>query len=98
MQFETVLLNKNLIPKDILKFNVDPDPFLYSDFFLKLSPYGKFANMKEFLHFHRNNPKVYLSDLKRNIISYVKLWVKSKALYDYQAPLRTFFSSLIKAV
>ena len=98
MQFETVLLNRNLIPKDIFKFNVNSDPFLYSDFIFKLSPYGKFANMREFLHFHRNNPKVYLSDLKRNVISYIKLWVKSKAMYDYQAPLRTFFSSLIKAV
>jgi len=98
MQFETVLLNRNLIPKDILKFNVNSDPFLYSDFIIKLSPYGKFANMDEFLHYHRNNPKVYLSDLKKNLISYAKLWIKSRALYDYQAPLRTFFSSLIKAV
>jgi len=62
---------------------------------MKLMPYGKFANLEDFLHFHRNDPKIYLSDVKRNIISLVKLWIKSKALYDYQPPLRSFFSPLI---
>ena len=98
MQFETVLINKTLLPKDILKFNVNSDPFIYSDIFMKLMPYGKFANLREFLHFHRNNPKIYLSDVKRNLISLIKLWVKSKALYDYDPPLRSFFSPLIKSV
>jgi glycosyltransferase involved in cell wall biosynthesis len=95
MQFETVLINKTLLPKDILKFT-NSNPFIYSDIFMKLMPYGKFANLKDFLHFHRNDPKIYLSDVKRNIISLVKLWIKSKALYDYQPPLRSFFSPLIK--
>jgi glycosyltransferase involved in cell wall biosynthesis len=95
MQFETVLINKTLLPKDVLKFT-DSNPFIYSDIFMKLMPYGKFANLADFLHFHRNDPKIYLSDAKRNIISLVKLWIKSKALYDYQPPLRSFFSPLIK--
>ena len=95
MQFETVLINKTLLPKDVLKFT-DSNPFIYSDIFMKLMPYGKFANLEDFLHFHRNDPKIYLSDVKRNIIALIKLWIKSKALYDYQPPLRSFFSPLIK--
>ena len=95
MQFETVLINKTLLPKDVLKFHTGSNPFIYSDIFMKLMPYGKFANLEDFLHFHRNDPKIYLSDVKRNIISLVKLWVKSKALYDYTPPLRSFFSPLI---
>lgn len=98
MQFETVLINKTLLPKDVLKFNVGSNPFIYSDIFMKLIPYGKFANLNAFLHYHRNDPKIYLSDVKRNIISLVKLWIKSKALYDYQPPLRSFFSPVIKSV
>jgi glycosyltransferase involved in cell wall biosynthesis len=96
MQFETVLINKTLLPKDILKFNTGSNPFVYSDIFMKLMPYGKFANLDQFLHFHRNDPKIYLSDVKRNIISLIKLWIKSKAFYDYTPPLRSFFSPIIK--
>ncbi len=96
MQFETVLINKTLLPKDVLRFHTGSNPFIYSDIFMKLMPYGKFANLEDFLHFHRNDPKIYLSNIKRNIISLVKLWIKSKALYDYTPPLRSFFSPIIK--
>jgi glycosyltransferase involved in cell wall biosynthesis len=96
MQFETILINKTLLPKDILKFHTGSNPFIYSEVFMKLMDYGKLANLKEFLHFHRNDPKIYLSDIKRNIISLIKLWIKSKALYDYTPPLRSFFSPIIK--
>jgi glycosyltransferase involved in cell wall biosynthesis len=98
MQFETILINKTLLPKDILKFHTGSNPFVYSDLLIKIAPYGKFTNLKEFLHFHRNNPKIYLSDVKRNIVSLLKLWVKSKALYDYETSLRSFFTPLIKSV
>ena len=97
MQFETVLINKTLLPKDVLKFHTGSNPFIYSDIFIKIANYGKFANLKEFLHYHRNNPKIYLSDIKRNIVSLVKLWVKSKAFYEYNSPLRSFFSPVIKS-
>lgn len=98
MQFETVLINKTLLPKDVIKFHVGSNPFIYTDVFLKLIPYGKFANIPDFLHYHRRNPQTYLSDIKRNLISLVKLWIKGRALYDYQAPFRSFFSPLIKSV
>ena len=96
MQFETVLINKLILPKDVLKFNTNSHPFIYSDIFMKLLPFGKFANMEDFLHYHRNDPKIYLSDVKRNVISLTKLWLRSSSLYDFQPPLRTFFSSLIR--
>jgi len=98
MQFETVLINKLILPKDVLRFNTNSHPFIYSDIFMKLLPFGKFANMEDFLHFHRNDPKIYLSDVKRNVISLVKLWLRSTSLYDFQPPLRSFFSSLVKSV
>lgn len=98
MQFETVLVNKTLLPKDVLRFHTGSNPLIYSDVLMKVAPYGKFANLNSVLHTHRNNPLIYLSDIKRNIISVIKLWIKSKALYDYQTPLRSFFTPLIKSV
>lgn len=96
MQFETVLINRNLLPKDILKFKASSVPFVYSDFLIKLLPYGKFENLGSFLHRHRQNPQTYLSDLKKNIFSLIKLWIRSTALYDYQPSLRLFFSSFFR--
>jgi glycosyltransferase involved in cell wall biosynthesis len=96
VQFETVLINKTLLPKDILKFNINSSPFIYSNFFIKLLPYGKFANLKEYLYFRRNNPNVYSSDLRKNIVSFIKLWLKSVIDYDYRPSLRSLFSPLAR--
>lgn len=96
MQFETVLINTTLIPKDLLCFKTSSDHFIYSDVFMKLLPYGKFANLPQYLHYHRNNPKVYFFDLRTNIIALIKLWITSIANYDYQLSARSFFTPLIK--
>lgn len=96
MQFESVMLNKSLLPKDVLKFDQGALPFIYSDFLIKLLPFGKFANLPNFLHYHRNNPKIYLLDIQKNIISFIKLVLRSKELHDYQRAYRLIFTSLIK--
>ncbi|MBI2613449.1 MAG: glycosyltransferase family 2 protein [Candidatus Levybacteria bacterium] len=87
MQFETLMVNKNLMPKDLLKFSDSTEPFIYSDLFIKLLPYGKFANLDEYLHYHRKNPKEYFYDLRNNIISFIKLWLLSKSNYNYKPSL-----------
>lgn len=99
MQFETVMMNKTLLPKDAIKFHTKRNPFIYSDVFLKLLPYGKFANLSNFLHKHRNHPNEYFKDLRRNPAQFITLWVKSMALYNYSSPrktFRSFFAPIIK--
>lgn len=96
MQFETVLINKTLIPKDLLRFQTNSNHFIYSDVLMKLLPYGKFANLPQYLHFHRNDPKEYFGDLRIHLISLIKLWIKSIANYDYQLSIKSFFTPLIK--
>jgi glycosyltransferase involved in cell wall biosynthesis len=95
MQFETVMINRSLIPKDILKVSGNITPFIYSDFLLKLLPYGRFANLKNSLYYHRTNPSVYIDDVKRNIFSFIKLWIRGVAEYDYKFSLRFLSSSLL---
>lgn len=87
MQFETILVNKTLLPKDVLKFTDFSNPFIYSDVFIKILPYGKFANLDKFLHYHRKNPKTYFYDLRNNILSFIKLWLLSKSNYNYKPSL-----------
>ena len=96
MQFETVLINVQLIPKDLLRFQANSDHFIYSDVLMKLLPYGKFANLPQYFHYHRNDPKAYFGDLRIHLISLIKLWIKSIANYDYQLSIKSFFTPLIK--
>ncbi|MDZ4228308.1 MAG: glycosyltransferase family 2 protein [Candidatus Levybacteria bacterium] len=96
MQFETVLINTTLIPKDLLRFQASSNYFIYSDLLMKLLPYGKFANLPRYYHYHRNDPKEYFGDLRIHLISLIKLWIKSMANYDYQLSIRSFFSPLTK--
>jgi len=96
VQFETILINRALLPKDILKFDVNSKPFMYSDVLMKLLPYGKFANLKRYLYYRRSNPTVYPSDLRKHIPSLIKLWLKSILDYDYRPSLRTLFSPLAR--
>ena len=96
MQFETVLVNKTLLPKDVLKFDTNSKHFLYSDIFMKLLPYGKFANLREYLQYRRSNPNIYFSDMRKNIISLAKLWLRSVFNYDYRPSLDSLFSPLTK--
>lgn len=96
MQFETVLINTTLIPKDLLRFQTSSNHFIYSDVFLKLLPYGKFTNLPQYLHYHRNNPKTYFFDLRIHLIGLIKLWINSIANYDYQLSIKSFFTPLIK--
>ena len=92
MQFETVCVNRTLLPKDILKFKTSSNPFIYSDMLMKLLPYGKFANLKNYLHYHRKSPKTYFQDLRRNAFSFIKLWLISKSSYSYNAPLTSLIT------
>lgn len=96
IQFETVMINRSLLPKDILRFEQGALPFLYSDFLIKLLPYGKFANLPNFLHYHRSHPQTYLLDIKRNIFPLMKLWIKTNAFYNYSPSLREFFLVLLR--
>ena len=98
MQFETVLINKTRLPKDVLKFDTRSKPFLYSDILVRIMPYGKLANLKIALYLHRQNPQVYLNDIKNNLFSLVKFFIKSKTNHSYKSPARSFFSPLIKSV
>lgn len=96
LQLETLLINRHNLPKDVLKVDTNSHPFTYSEFLMKLLPYGKFANLTQYLYLHRRNPQDYFSDIKQNIFSLIKVWIKSSASYDYRPSLRSVFSSVVR--
>lgn len=95
---ETVMINRELLPKDILYFKNTKYPFIYTEVFVKLFQYGKVANIRQSLYFHREgikHPGRELSRLKQ-LNSMIKIWLTSRSNYDYKPSLRTMLPPIIK--
>jgi len=88
--FESIMVNKFKIPKDILKFSTDTLPYLYSDIVVKLTQYGELVNMPTILYSHRELADIPLKRKSRHIASVVKLWLRSEAKYGYRPSLKAF--------
>ncbi len=95
---ETVMINRLLIPKDLLYFTSNRYPFIFNEVFAKLFQYGSMANIGHALYFHRVG-------LKRNhrraskvekIISTFYLWLKSRSDHDYRPSLRSSFPAIVR--
>ncbi|HUQ85221.1 MAG TPA: glycosyltransferase family 2 protein [Candidatus Limnocylindrales bacterium] len=95
---ETVMINRLLIPKDLLYFTSNRYPFIFNEVFAKFFQYGTVANIGHALYHHRVG-------LKRNkrkaskinhIANTFKLWLKSRREHDYRPSMRSTLSSLAK--
>ncbi len=93
-QFETALINKMLLPKDLLYFHENTYPFLFSEVFVKLVQYGQFANLPWILQ-HRPRPTKSQAQIIQNLPSFLKHLAKSIALYDYRPSLSSLFTPLL---
>ncbi|HVF69644.1 MAG TPA: glycosyltransferase family 2 protein [Xanthomonadales bacterium] len=95
---EAVMINRLLIPKDLLYFKSNRYPFVFNEVFAKLFQYGKIANIGHALYFHRVG-------LKRNkrkasklshVATTVKLWLRSRTEHDYRPSLRSLVTPLVR--
>ena len=96
---ETVMINRELLPKDLLYFKSSKYPFVFTEVFIKLFQYGKVANIAHSLYYLRKGVKRYgrRSSQVKQILSTFRLWFNSKQHYDYRPPLRSLFSPLVKS-
>lgn len=94
MEYETALINKELLPKDIFKFD-KLHPFIFSEIFIKFAQFGDLANINEFLHFHRKDEVEPSKFDLEHLISFGKLIFKSAAVYDYRpTSIKNLFATL----
>lgn len=92
MQFETVMINRFLLPKDVIKFTSNTYPYLYTEVFIKILQYGRFANIATALYYHRKyiaEAQITINGLKKSF-ELGKLWVKSISEHDYRPNFRAF--------
>lgn len=89
--FETMMINRQTLPKDALYFNPNSN-LLYSDIIVKLLQFGDVYNLPSFLQYRRHeNPDRHMTF--RKIPSLIKLWITSIDSYDYKFSFRSLFSS-----
>ncbi len=97
---ETVMINRLLIPKDLLYFKSNKYPFIFNEVFAKFFQYGTVANIGQSLYFHRvgvkrNHRKI--SKLEK-LTSTVLLGLTSWAEYDYRPSLRSLLIPLARQI
>lgn len=86
---ETILINRMLLPKDLLHFTTNKYPLIFTEVLIKLLQYGKIANLKQSFYFHRvgvGQPSRRSSRLKQ-AFSLLQLFLKSRSSYDYRPSL-----------
>lgn len=95
---ETVMVDRKMLPKDLLYFKHNKYPLVFTEVFVKFFQYGKVANIAQSLYFHREGVKQYgraQSRIKQTI-AMIKLWIKSRSNYDYRPSLKTSLPAMLR--
>lgn len=100
MQFETVMVNKRLFPKDVLKFIPNSYPLFYINAFMKLFEYGKFANLPHHLYQRRIITHKTRRKTKRikHLTSISKLLIQSFIAPAFKPSYKDFFLPILKQI
>ncbi len=95
---ETVMVNRELLPKDLLYFKPNKYPFVFTEVFIKFFQYGKVANIAQSLYFHREGVKRHgrTPSRVRQFVSMMQLWLTSRANHEYRPSLRTSLPAILK--
>lgn len=94
IQPETIMINRKLLPKDLLYFKQLKHPNTFTEVFAKLFKYGKVVNLSQHLYYHREG---VIKDTKKHtrfkrLFATLRLWVTLRSDYDYRPSLRSFFT------
>ena len=95
MHHETIMINKTLLPKDLLHFKKSKHPYIYTEQIIKLLAYGEIANLAWALYFHRH-VVTSSSRLAKELPAFIKYLIKSLTLSDYRPSLSSLFTPLAK--
>lgn len=93
MLFESCMIDRHMLPKDVLYFSPQSRLFLYTEIFVKLSQYGELANIKEVLYLRRVSENLEAKTFKL-MPKYMKLLLTSIANHDYRPSLRSLFTGM----
>lgn len=100
MKFETVLINRALLPKDLIKFTTNTYPFIYSRVFMQILQYGKLANLSSSLYSHFTLEKsAYRLQKKTSFaVSFAGMMLQSFYDHDYRPSVKMLAETGLNAV
>lgn len=95
---ETVMVDRMMIPRDLLYFKHNKYPFVFTEVFVKFFQYGKVANIKHSLYFHREGIKRHGRNQSRirQFVMRMRLWLSSRANHEYRPSLRTTLPAMLR--
>ena len=95
---ETVMIDRTMIPKDLLYFKPKKYPFIFTEVFIKLFQYGQVANIAHSLYFQRAIPQRYGKQISgtRELVMRVKLWLSSRSNHQYRPSWRITLPAMIR--
>lgn len=96
MQFETALINRFRLPKDLLYFSHSKNQLHLSDLFVKLQRYGLLANLNQHLYKRYKASQSSYMALKTHYLPHLLLFLKARFEHDYRPSLDFFLSPIIK--
>ncbi len=94
MQLESLMINRFLLPKDLLKFDHLNYPLLYRALVVKIIHYGSLANLNQYLYLRRRHDEWHLDELSNHLLTHIGLWLKARFIYDARPSLNSLLYPL----
>ena len=94
LQFESFMIHRNRIPKDLLKFHTERVPYIYSDILVKLMQYGELFNLSDILYTHRKFHNEKKQTQGKILAKLMKHWTKAETIFRYKPSLSNSLSFL----
>ena len=97
IQPETIMINKTLLPRDLLKFENQSYPFLYTNLLMKIGNYANIENLQRPLVYLRKHHKNYHLDTQKfgKTLEFAKLWIKTRVTHEQKPPIKSLFNQLL---
>lgn len=96
IEFESVLINRRLLPRDLLRFERHRYPFLFTNLFGKILTYGSVGNLDKYLYTRTADDMALSSRLKKHLLPSLSVWVKTFILSEYRLPIRSLVFPILK--
>lgn len=80
LQLESIIINRYLIPRDLLKFEAQKYPAIYRSLIAKLLPYDTFANLNQHLY-QRTRVEGKYASKKAQAMNHMSLWFKARFVH-----------------
>jgi len=80
LQLESIVINRYLLPRDLLRFDNLKYPMVYRTLLTKILPYGIFANLNQHLYM-RLRYEARIEGMGAKVAHHLILWSKARFLY-----------------